>query len=117
MMAKKNTVTKTVPSHKGETHKRSPWYPLLLCVMMWGGFALGIFSWIPTGLTVLGKPSSVLGIPGGLIALAGVFLMIYTVKCPACGEKKLGRAMGTKVPKKCECPDCHATVEVEWPQK
>ena len=64
MMAKKNTVTKTVPSHKGETHKRSPWYPLLLCVMMWGGFALGIFSWIPTGLTVLGKPSSVLGIPG-----------------------------------------------------
>ena len=116
-MAKKNTVTKTVPSHKGETHHRGAVYPLILCIMMWGGFALGIFSWMPTGITVLGKPATVLGIPGGVIALAGVFLMIFTVKCPACGEKHLGRNMGTKVPKKCDCPDCHAEVHMDWPEK
>lgn len=115
-MAKKTKTTAPVPSQKGSVHKRSPWYPLLCCIMMWGGFIVGMFSWIQN-MTIFGFSTQLLGLPAGIIALAGVFMMLGTVKCPACGGRKLGRAMGAKVPKECECPECHATVQVEWPKK
>ncbi|MCQ2451865.1 MAG: hypothetical protein MJ075_01855 [Oscillospiraceae bacterium] len=87
-------------------------YPLFCCILMWCGFAIGLLSWLPN-FTFLGINNASLGIPGGVLALVGVFLMMGTIKCPACGAKKLGRGMGAKVPRSCECPECHAKVNIK----
>ena len=115
-MARKPKEQKIVPSHRGEIHSMKPWYALLYFLMMWIGFFVGLFSWMPWE-TVLGINKSILGIVGGTVCIAGVFLLMLNVKCPACGNRNLGKAMGLKPPKKCECPDCHATVELEWKKK
>ena len=115
-MAKKTKEPKNVPSHKGETYSVKPWYPLTCFLMMWGGFIVGMFSWMPWE-TVLGINKSILGVVGGTVCIVGVFLLMLSVKCPACGNKNLGKALGAKVPKQCECPDCHATIVMDWSKK
>ena len=64
---------------------------IIYYVMMWGGLIVGLLSFF---------------IKNQIVAL-------FTVKCPYCGNKKVGRAisMGMKAP--VYCPDCHKRVKLK----
>lgn len=95
-------------------YERSKAYPLFLAIMMYVGVVVGVVSWFPT-FNVMQESflTGFLGLFGGGMAILSIVLMIFTVKCPACGSKKLGRTMGAKVPKQVECPDCHKKVNLK----
>ena len=104
--------TKTEQKQPVKIYEISKVYPIVCCAIMWVGFAIGLISWLPD-FSILGMNNGMLGIPGGVMALGGVILMMATIKCPACGKKKLGRAMGARVPRSCECPECHAKINLK----
>ena len=113
IMAKKTkAIQKSVPDNTGLVCQKGRAYPIFCSVLMWAGFLIGLISLLPE-FTFLGIPNTIIGIPAGLAALAGVFLLAFSIKCPACGSKKLGHTMGTKIPKECVCPECHAKVQLK----
>lgn len=98
-------------------YERSKTFPVIVVLMMWVGVVIGIISWLPEfkwfrnlGVSFNRYFVGALGLIGGLMCIAGIVLMIFSIKCPACGDKKLGRAMGAKIPKMLECPSCHKKV-------
>jgi len=96
-----------------KVYERSRTYPLVCSVIMWVGFFVGLLGFIPN-LSIAGVNLAFLGIPGGILCLVGVFMLMGSVKCPACGSKHLGRAFGgVRVPRSCECPECHAKVNLK----
>lgn len=113
IMAKKTKANKKpVPDNSGVVCQKGRAYPVFCSVLMWAGFLIGITSLFPE-FTILGISNNIIGIPAGLAALTGVFLLAFSIKCPACGSKKLGHTMGTKIPKECVCPECHAKVQLK----
>lgn len=85
---------------------------LALIIMMWVGVALCLFSWF-IKFDIFGVSSEVLGLPGGVLAIAGVILILFVPKCPYCGKHKIGRNIGAQIKKEVECPDCNKTVEIK----
>ena len=84
---------------------------MTLLIIMWGGVGLCIISWLPS-FTIFGIPSQAIGLPGGVMAIAGVILLLFLPKCPYCGSHKLGKAIGTKIVKDVECPACNKKVGI-----
>lgn len=85
---------------------------LTLIIIMWLGVALCLFSWF-IKFDIFGVSSEILGLPGGVMAIAGVLLLLFVPKCPYCGKHKIGRNIGTQIKKEVECPDCGKTVEIK----
>lgn len=82
-------------------------------VVMWLGVALCIVSMFVPEFEIFGFSSRVIGLPGGLLALVGVFVMLFANKCPYCGKHKLGRNIGGTLKKEIECPDCKKKIDIK----
>ena len=105
-MEKKNEIKKS----DGEVKYASKAYLTTIIVVMWASIVLCVFSWMPD-FQVFGLFSSkLIGVVGGTLAIASIFVLLLTVKCPHCGNRKLGRVVGIRVRTEGECPDCHQKV-------
>ena len=85
-------------------------YVKTIIVVMWISIALCLFSWLPDFQIFGWFSSKIIGIIGGALAIASIFVLLLTVKCPHCGKKKLGRVVGLRIQTEVECPDCHKKV-------
>lgn len=85
---------------------------LTLIIIMWIGVVMCLFSWI-FDFDMFGVSSQILGLPGGVLAIAGVLLLLFVPKCPYCGKHKIGRNIGTQIKKEVICPECNKTVEIK----
>ncbi len=82
-------------------------------VVMWVGVVLSLISLFAPEFELFGLSSRIVGIPGGLLALTGVFVMLFANKCPYCGKHKVGRNIGGTLKKEIECPDCKKKIDIK----
>ena len=82
-------------------------------IIMWVGVVLSILGMFAPEFYIGSISSRIIGIPGGIIAIVGAFMMIFGVKCPYCGGKKVGRNIGGTPKKVVECPDCKKKIDVK----
>ena len=82
-------------------------------VPLWVGVILAIFGMFAPEFFVSGISSRVIGIPGGILALTFMCVVTFGNRCPYCGSKKLGRAIGGTFKEVIECPDCKKKVDIK----
>ena len=82
-------------------------------IIMWVGVALSILGMFAPEFYIGSISSRIIGIPGGILAIVGAFMMIFGNKCPYCGSKKVGRNIGGTPKKEIECPDCKKKMDVK----
>lgn len=82
-------------------------------IMIWAGVALSLIGVFAPEFFVFGISSRTIGIPGGILAIVGAFVMIFGNKCPYCGSNKVGRNIGGTPKKTVECPDCKKKIDIK----
>ena len=81
---------------------------IIYFVLMWAGVIVGVLSFFIKNNVV-----AICSIAGGLIAILGVMLQIFTVKCPYCGKHKVGRAISMGMKEPVYCPDCNKRIDLK----
>ena len=82
-------------------------------VLIWVGVVLSLLGMFAPEFFLLGISSRIIGIPGGILAIVGAFIMVFGNKCPYCGSKKVGRNIGGTPKKEVECPDCKKKIDIK----
>ncbi|MBQ8831610.1 MAG: hypothetical protein IJ017_08425 [Oscillospiraceae bacterium] len=82
-------------------------------IVMWAGVVLCLIGMFAPEFEILGYSSRVISLPGGILALVGVFVMLFANKCPYCGMHKVGRNIGGTLKKEIECPDCKKKIDIK----
>ena len=82
-------------------------------IPMWIGVVLAIFGMFAPEFFVGGLSSRLIGVPGGIMALTFACVITFGNKCPYCGSKKLGRAIGGSLKETVECPDCKKKIDIK----
>ena len=86
---------------------------IIYLVVLWLGLVMCIFSWVKD-FTLFGWFSSrLVGVAGGVIALATIFTSRLFFKCPYCGGTRIAYTLGAKLKKELECPECKKKVKVK----
>lgn len=81
---------------------------IIYYIMMWGGLIVGLLTFFIKNNIV-----ALFSVAGGIIAITGIVLQLFTVKCPYCGKRKVGRAISAGMKAAVYCPDCHKRIKLK----
>ena len=86
---------------------------IIYLVILWLGLIMCIFRWVKDFSVCGWCASRLMGVAGGVIALATIFASRLFFKCPYCGGTRIAYTLGAKLKKELECPECKKKVKVK----